>query len=52
MSTKKGLSVGGKFPSLGKLETDEGTFVDLDVSELMPDGGGLWRAEIQVGASF
>lgn len=34
VSTTKGLAVGGKFPSLGKLETDEGTFVDLDVSEL------------------
>ena len=32
VSTKKGLVVGGQFPSLGKLETDEGTFVDLDVS--------------------
>jgi hypothetical protein len=30
----RGLSVGGQFPSLGKLETDEGTFVDLDVRDL------------------
>lgn len=32
-ATAKGLVVGGKFPSLGKLETEqEGEFVDLDVS--------------------
>lgn len=31
-SATKGLVVGGKFPSLGKLETEkEGEFVDLDV---------------------
>ena len=46
VSTTKGLAVGGKFPSLGKLETDEGTFVDLDVSKLE---WGTRRARNELG---
>jgi hypothetical protein len=48
-SSKKGLVVGGKFPSLGKLETDEGTFVDLDVSKSRKRGATRREREIKLG---
>lgn len=52
VSTTKGLAVGGKFPSLGKLETDEGTFVDLDVSELKAEWGAWTSEETRWARSF